>query len=863
MQNLKVLSIPEMLINPQSSDGCNTMPESYSLQGGELFVDGNVVPSYFTNNIFYWERITGTNEIERGCIRLQHHGMMTQGIYERDGKKVDFTATARNIYALSVQTDKEVIDWCDFEMGVKKLEDGSFKPYGKLIFPKDDPLAEIDPESLYSVSYSVVENHLKVNINFNTDLYYYFSVNNPCRSAAFQLSINYETCEKGEFIEFNTNPDAPVKKYVLKGKCKNSQIPVLKSARLKMATSRQTAQQLKTRAVGLINQLPKTLDDLFTLPTPNMNDIQNQSMNTLYYLMIYKSDSYVFENVETKEKVKWITWFNQEKSQAEKNLRTEDYELLKDKEISDFMQEYAKAVLADAFAASSDEKIKARMSKAKGNPGDKMLYYFKGSEKGCLSRNSAFNRALNIVMQSTYERLVPGLGKYLTDDKEAWAKKLYDHCLLFIPQFQVQMVSGGKDRINHLSMVMNFLKPEKCVEYKDDNSKSKKTYLSYGCSFYAKVMEYTLKQILDTWMAYDEATIKNFFENFFEAYFNEIMYNKTLPLESEVFKALKEEIEKFEKEWGTVDAHSYALKMSELAAEFIDLIMGNKGLPLPKILEELLKKISPAARAYMGNSICLALFALPLIDGIKNLLDWKSLTNAEKAEAISECCVGGLGMFTSLAKFKAIRTLSNPNATSMEKFNAAQMLKFSGKDVDMIEEISKAGRTTIDKSIINTGRYTAVETAKVGGEDVVITRWTKAFRVTVVVLRVFTVVLLGVTAFMLGSEIANDFKMHVSPAIKAFDILELISVSLSVIFEVVSFVLDVVNVACSAIPIIGTVIVLLGLVFSVISMILRKYQTPPATTIEHFVSEVIVVFVDTLPAPSQKWLDENKGKVAV
>ena len=162
------------------------------------------------------------------------------------------------------------------------------------------------------------------------------------------------------------------------------------------------------------------------------------------------------------------------------------------------MQEYAKAVLADAFSASENEKIKARMSKAKGNPGDKMLYYFKGSENDCLSQNPAFNRALNIIMQSTYERLVPGLSKYLGDDKETCAGKLYDHCLLFIPQFQIQMISGGKDRINHLSMVMNFLKSEKCVEYKDENSEEKKTYLSYGCSFYAKVMEYTLNQILGT-----------------------------------------------------------------------------------------------------------------------------------------------------------------------------------------------------------------------------------------------------------------------------------------------------------------------------------------------------------------------------
>ena len=43
-------------------------------------------------------------------------------------------------------------------------------------------------------------------------------------------------------------------------------------------------------------------------------------------------------------------------------------------------------MLADSFSTSDDDKIKNRMKQTKHDPADVMLYYFKGSDNGCLSR---------------------------------------------------------------------------------------------------------------------------------------------------------------------------------------------------------------------------------------------------------------------------------------------------------------------------------------------------------------------------------------------------------------------------------------------------------------------------------------------
>ena len=59
--------------------------------------------------------------------------------------------------------------------------------------------------------------------------------------------------------------------------------------------------------------------------------------------------------------------------------------------------------------------------------------------------------------------------------------------------------------------------------------------------------------------------------------------------------------------------------------------------------------------------------------------------------AIISCCTGALGIFTSIARFKALNTLTKEGATAMEKSNAAQILKFSGSDIDTIKELSRAG----------------------------------------------------------------------------------------------------------------------------------------------------------------------------
>ena len=155
------------------------------------------------------------------------------------------------------------------------------------------------------------------------------------------LSSNYENIT-GTFTEYTNDLSATPRELKVSGSYTGRELYQLRRTRLNNSTTRKTALSLKPQAQQLFAELPKTLDDLFTLPVPDITLLQKQCMDILFYLMVHCSDSYVFENSEAGEQVKWINWLVQTKETADKHLCDEDILLIEDNDIKEFMKKYAK-----------------------------------------------------------------------------------------------------------------------------------------------------------------------------------------------------------------------------------------------------------------------------------------------------------------------------------------------------------------------------------------------------------------------------------------------------------------------------------------------------------------------------------------
>ncbi len=418
-------------------------------------------------------------------------------------------------------------------------------------------------------------------------------------------------------------------------------------------------------------------------------------------------------------------------------------------------------------------------------------------------------------------------------------------------------------------MVLNFLDPNKRVTQdvivKNENNTydSKQEVLTYSVALYGQVINDSLQEIIDEWQHDDQTSILDIYKHFYNIYFNEVLYNNSLNIEDAALQEAKIYLQKAMEELQVKSAEELTNKTLEFTAELVNFIVFNHDLPLPVCISNFFDKFStkwPVAIENIRLSMCMGTFIIPLFLCGQNLLNWNKLTNQQRVEYITECCVSGINIFNTSISIKSLRTLSSATASIEEKINAALRLKFNGTDMKVIKNISQSSGRTIDEALIGTGRYRA-DTVSVDGMDVEISKWTKFSRVSAVVVRIMNILMLGVALVLLSIDIHKEFKdKYMWDSIKAIDIIQAICIGVSIVCEIISFVLDCFSIACSFIPIIGTIAVIIGLVFTIVSIILHsKYE--PKTSVEIFIEAEIVPFVNTLEAPTAEWLADTKKKI--
>lgn len=637
------------------------------------------------------------------------------------------------------------------------------------------------------------------------------------------------------------------------------------------------------------DEIPMSVTDLFSLTPPQADEINNDFgklfTNILMYFSFEKNYHYEPKNMDiaygqwlgvTKESlfsgIKGTLGLNDD--QTEKFLAE-----LKgiDKAVMAFVDDFTKASISNSFASSGlgsvldafeIGKLPEGMDKKEKVINYKCNYYFNGyyqkneqeKDQGLdsLQSNPIAEKLQSRVMNELYLSRVEGLRRYVeSEEKESWGNKLFEHCIKNKANIAMQVYSPGGTRsyLKHLCTMLDLLddslqipvehKPQNKAEGKDD----KEEKLSYSGALYTYILNLMMTELGDSLVISDDNIqvcrdyLKQFFHSMADFYFN-----KSEELAPDVVTAIK----------GIVD--EYNIKTAEELATLSDahldelIALLTKQLSKNPVSTGLAK--NPFAKSFFGELGAFAVYGLVFYMLVPIFKDWKKATPAEKTLAVSASLRVVVGIGCDAIRLKAIKTLSNPNSSLLEKVNAAQRLKFGGDDFRTISDIYASGNGETNAGFIDnikdTARYKIKSDIKA---DINMT--TKVFGVADVFIRGLNIVFMGLAAYEMGRKIKQDFENGEGADIITLDILQESCLVIGGLCELISIGSGILGKACEFIPYVGTFLLIGSMVFSAVESFIESSKKQPDSPEVAFTKEILSPFVVKLPYPPQKWIDEN------
>lgn len=850
MQDYKILNIPKMKLyyEKNEKEAADTVPV-ISFVGGTMLLDQEPVHSYYGNGVYYWER-----EAEKGCLWLRHFGLMGEGFIERGGIRQNFKAGAETAYSLSyINKDKKEVS-LEFILGVDFDQYGGSMTYCKLSY-EGERIVDYHPgdeeQGILSMSLTQ-EGSLHIDADFST-LWSTVSDFLPEGFYVEALCMDFDGTYNhvaGQAKETNQK-EGSGKSFSLRGKIKEEAIQKLQKTRKMFRMDSIKNVQLKECFLANAgSESPCSIDQLFCLKPPTsiiqdgkeitgQQQVQNKAAETLYYLAVYHTAEL------EKDNVKYETLFGINKAYAQERVREVDpliLDLLKDKEVTDFLEKYAKATLGNAIAGSSDAELKKSLQDV-SNPSGRCRYYLSDNTSAhSMGKEPGFNTAMRLITKYVYASMVPNLRKYY-DSSGNWGKQLYEYSLKRLAMLKAQDLAGTS-RLTHIAMMLGFLDDKKQDITYYDGEVEKTVQLTYGSALYLKAFNMNLaevagKVVFDT---DDRVNFINMMKIVFGVLYDELQKGESDKFAKDIFKELKEEMDQY----AQMTKDTFIDSCLEVAEEAMNTALA--GGDLLMCISFIGKKYADSPKLnFCGKIVSLSFMAFSLFQCGRMFTDWKKLTWQEQAESVCVFIAGVANAGEVLIRWRSLKILLNPDASVSEKLNAAAVLKYGGENFDVIAGSARAGGTELVEAAQNTSRYvSSIQTQ--AGFQAQLSKFTKLFRVAEIVLRVVNVLILAFTVVMTGFDIAADFKFDRSKAIKAMDSLNIIFTGAACILEGVSLVLDLAGVVCDAIPVVGAVCMVLGFIFSIVSMILKAKDQPEPPVIR-FIKDEIVPFLKTLEEP--------------
>ena len=186
MQNLKIVSIPRLKVEAGGRE--------FSLFGGHLYLDGEPVQSYFSKDMFYWEK-----DGEKGSVFLRHYGLMAEIVIIKNGVKEMYTAAADLHYDIAYHRDgKSEPAKLDVGFGVSVDTKGETHYYCSLVCDQKSvipaPITDEEKRNQRFMKVMITEKEL---LRIVIDLSAYQSVHKdfPIVSIDMVFDAAYNTCD--------------------------------------------------------------------------------------------------------------------------------------------------------------------------------------------------------------------------------------------------------------------------------------------------------------------------------------------------------------------------------------------------------------------------------------------------------------------------------------------------------------------------------------------------------------------------------------------------------------------------------------------------------------------------------------------
>lgn len=852
MQNYKILNIPKMKLyyegeKERTDDAVHTI----SFVGGTMLLEGEPVHSYYGKGVYYWER-----EDEKGCLWMRHFGLMGEGFIEKHGVRHNIKAAAETVYSLSYVKDKKETA-LEFILGVDFDSAGGSMTYCKLKYG-GKIIVDYNPKEKVEQKILNISLTKEGNLHIDVDLSTYWSIfffEMPQGFYAETLSMNFDATYNnvtGQVKETDQGGGSG-KTFDLRGRISEEDIQKLRRTRRMFQMDSTKNRQLKGCFLANVNAVGFcSIDELFSLKAPTsiiedgkeitgQQQVQRKAVETLYYLAVYHTAQMEEDGVN------YETLFGIKKEFAKEQVKNVDPQilsLLKDKEVTDFLEKYAKVSIGNAVASSTDVEMVQALNGV-SDPLGRCRYYMSGNtSENSMGKEPGFNTAMTFITKYVYASMVPNLRKYY-DSGEDWGKELYEYSIRRLAMLKAQDLAGTS-RITHIAMMLGFLNDKKQnITYKD-GEEEKTVQLTYGSALYLYAFNMSLAEVADKviFNTDDHANFINMMKQVFGVLYDELQKEESDKLTQEILKELKEDMSEFKK----MTSASYIDSCLEVAEEVMNVAVS--GGDLLMCISCIGKKYANNPKMNLsGKMVSLALIAFSLFQSGRMFADWKDLTWEEQAESVCVFIAGVANAGEVLARWKAVKTLLKANASITDKVNAATILKYGGENFDIIAGAAKAGGTELIETAESASRYAASVSFRTQESAMTqLGKFTRFFRVAEIVVRIVNLLILGFTAVMIGLDVAEDFKIDRQGAITAMDTLSLIFTGAAFIVEGVSLILDLVGVVCEAIPVIGAACTVLGLIFNVVSMILKAYDQSKGI---RFIKEKIVPFIRTLAPPPE------------
>jgi len=579
-----------------------------------------------------------------------------------------------------------------------------------------------------------------------------------------------------------------------------------------------------------------SLDELYMITPPDPQAIHELTFSLLQEGMKYEMDS------NLREKILGVV----------KPDFSGDLASVADTYKTFLSQDFANAYLMYGLAQSDHYKDKITDEQR-----DKLLYYWAGSDTGCLACDSNYNNVNDEFSRVAYIQSCPDVDKYVKSSEggEYWAEQLY-------AKLNETSVLNGLALAAEVTQTMTIIQKQSMVLYCLAPSKD------YGPQFYKKVLVTRLNE-MTSYFDGSNSTAEEMTEIFSDIMHQLVLKilaggdSTTQELNANLSKQLNDaatELNIKMTETNEQIANDVSAHFANFISEVINLYVAKSGQAWDKLVSSIKEwqesnPIKAGIAKFFGVTMCSALWISGIYFTIKTFMDWKNLEPEQKVQLIADSVDIALRTFSGIPDFIenfqtsckngkiAFNFIKDKISARKQPEVAQEMEEKIDKNVEQIEKVDAAD---VDSSI---AEATATQLEDV---DTMVSGWQKMFAVTEEFAKVSGLIAGVAGCVVIGFQIARDFKTDAPVAQKALDICQGITMGVATIAAGVGLFVEV---AC--IPVIGIVCAIIGLALAIASLFVhRDPPKPKPTEIDLYVDGDGKTFVDGLKSPSAAWLSD-------